>query len=145
MQAKSSGGGFVVEEAFAIQGLVSEMELFLYSFNQTGSWFFNTIVCGSWERWVKAETEVEYFKFLWWWLVGEALHILTAQTCFHYLGDTTFVLLECLEVVNSGKSLINLGLEYYCLKYGGVISQWVAPIFVWKRNRMVGDKDAGNL
>ena len=31
------GGGFVVGEMFAIQGLISEVELFLHSLGQTGS------------------------------------------------------------------------------------------------------------
>ena len=35
--------------------------------------------------------------------------------------------------------------QYYCLKCGGVISQWVALILVRKRKRMLGDKDVGYL
>ena len=37
---------------------------------------------------------------------------------------------ECLVMENSGKSLLNLGLEYYCLKCDGAISQWVASILL---------------
>ena len=33
----SPGGGFVVREEFAIQGLISEMELFLHDFSLAGS------------------------------------------------------------------------------------------------------------
>ena len=36
----------------------------------------------------------------------------------------------CLVMENSGKSLLNLGLEYYCLKCDGAISQWVASILL---------------
>ena len=46
------------------------------------------------------------------------------------LWDLISVFVECLVMENSGKSLLNLGLEYYCLKCDGVISQWVASILV---------------
>ena len=42
-------------------------------------------------------------------------------------------------VVNSAKSLLNLGLKYYCFKSGGVISQWVALKLVRRRKKMVID------
>ena len=35
------------------------------------------------------------------------------SACFRYLGDMAFVFLECLVVINSQKSLLNLGLKYY--------------------------------
>ena len=38
------GGASVLWEAFAMQGLVFEMELFLHGLGQAGSWFLNKIL-----------------------------------------------------------------------------------------------------
>ena len=60
----SSDEGFVVEEVFAIQELLSEMKFGLHSLCQAGFWFLDKIVCAKWECWAKVETWAEYFKFL---------------------------------------------------------------------------------
>ena len=42
----SPGGGFAVGGTFAIQGLISEMELFLHGLGQTGCWFSMYVYVG---------------------------------------------------------------------------------------------------
>ena len=69
-------------------------------------------------------------QLLRWCLLGGEVLGFIAQVCLPYLGDTTLCVLKFLVVGSFGKSLLNLGLEYCCLKCGVFISQRVALIHV---------------